>query len=272
VTTKDGCIDSATKSFNTVWPQPKADFTTVPANICLGDTIKFLDKSNGITLPANAWNWDLSGGTSSTLQNPLKRFNDSGTFNIVLYFFNGKGCVSDTVTKQVVVNPYPKLTLGPQLHVLEGGQLKIKPVYYYGTSLTYLWTPATYLDSTDIRTPTTTPLDDITYKLVLTGIGGCSVSDTIQVKVLRQPEVPNAFSPNGDGINDTWHIKYLDSYPGATVEVFNRYGQKVFSSVGYDTEWDGKIDGKVLPIGTYYYIVNPKNGRKLVQGSITIIR
>jgi gliding motility-associated-like protein len=83
--------------------------------------------------------------------------------------------------------------------------------------------------------------------------------------------IPNAFSPNGDGINDTWQIEYLESYPGTTVDIFNRYGQKVFSSVGYTKPWDGKYNGKVLPVGTYYYVINPKNGRSTMSGSVTII-
>ncbi|MFX8964974.1 gliding motility-associated C-terminal domain-containing protein, partial [Acinetobacter baumannii] len=91
-------------------------------------------------------------------------------------------------------------------------------------------------------------------------------------KVLKEPSIPNAFSPNGDGINDTWIIKYLESYPGATVDVFNRYGQSVFHSEGYSMNWDGTFKGQALPIGTYYYIVDPKNGRKKMQGSVTIIR
>jgi gliding motility-associated-like protein len=98
------------------------------------------------------------------------------------------------------------------------------------------------------------------------------VSDTVFVKVLKSPLVPNAFSPNGDGINDTWRIQYLESYPGASIEVFNRYGQKVFISTGYDVEWDGYFNGSLLPIGTYYYIINPKNGRKTITGSVSIIR
>ncbi|MDB5211389.1 MAG: hypothetical protein JWQ30_2216 [Sediminibacterium sp.] len=272
ITTKDGCVDSVTKSFTTIYPQPKADFTSIPSKVCMGDTIRFMDNSNGITSAANAWNWDLAGGVTSTLQNPLKKFSDSGIFNISLYVFNAQGCVSDTMIKQVTVYPYPKLTLGPSLKVLDGGEVIIKPAYYYGTSLSFLWTPSLYLDSVTIATPKSTPLDDITYKLFLTGIGGCSVSDEIFIKVLRSPEVPNAFSPNGDGINDTWRIKYLESYPGASIEVFNRYGQRVFYSVGYDVEWDGNVNGKALPVGTYYYIIDPKNGRKIVSGSVTIIK
>jgi gliding motility-associated-like protein len=54
--------------------------------------------------------------------------------------------------------------------------------------------------------------------------------------------------------------------------VFNRYGQKVFVSTGYDVEWDGYFNGSVLPIGTYYYIIIPKNGRKTLTGSVSIIR
>ncbi|HAI84549.1 MAG TPA: hypothetical protein DCL43_12865, partial [Chitinophagaceae bacterium] len=86
------------------------------------------------------------------------------------------------------------------------------------------------------------------------------------------PEIPTAFSPNGDGINDTWIIKYLESYPGCTVEVFNRYGQSVFSSRGYATPWNGTYNGAVLPVGTYYYIVDPKNGRNKIAGYVTILR
>jgi gliding motility-associated-like protein len=84
--------------------------------------------------------------------------------------------------------------------------------------------------------------------------------------------VPNAFSPNGDGINDTWMIQYLDTYPGCTVDVYNRYGQVIFHSTGYSRPWDGRMNGQPLPIGTYYWIIDPKNGRRQVSGSVTIIR
>nr|MBA2744633.1 gliding motility-associated C-terminal domain-containing protein [Flavisolibacter sp.] len=86
------------------------------------------------------------------------------------------------------------------------------------------------------------------------------------------PTIPNVFTPNKDGINDTWQIQYLESYPGAIIEVFNRYGQKVFHSVGYNTPWDGNFKGSPLPAGTYYYIINPKNGRKQMSGFVDIVR
>lgn len=272
VTSKDACTDSLTKQLNSIYPQPKAGFSITPDTVCVGDFIRFTDLSNGITGKVVKWNWDLSGGSVSSLQNPTRRFTDSGNFNISLYIYNQQNCISDTMIKQVVVYPYPKLTMGPNLFMLQGGIVVIKPVYIYGNGLQYLWTPTSYLSSDTARYPTATPPDDITYKLTLTGLGGCAVSDTVFIKVLKEPLIPNAFSPNGDGINDTWVIKYLESYPGATVDIYNRYGQNVFHSEGYSVNWDGTLKGQPLPIGTYYYIVDPKNGRQKMQGSVTIIR
>ena len=114
--------------------------------------------------------------------------------------------------------------------------------------------------------------DDIVYTLTVTASGNCKASDDVLVKILKAPRIPNTFSPNGDGINDKWVIKYLDTYPGGTVEIFNRYGQLIFRSVGYGVPWDGTVNGKQVPIGTYYYIVDPKNGRKIMSGYVDVIR
>lgn len=271
ITSKDGCIDSLTKLLNTIYPWPKADFTISAAEICLGDSIRFTDMGDGISSPPKSWRWNFGNGKLSELKNPANTFADSGVHNIKYFFFNDQGCVSDTVAKTVVVHPYPKLVLGPKISVLEGSATFIKPQFKYGTALTYLWTPSTYLNSVTDSIPKTAPLSDITYRLSLTGIGGCTVTDTLFIKLLLMPVVPNAFSPNGDGINDHWRIQNLESYPGATLQVFNRYGQLVFSSFEYSVDWDGKINGKSLPIGTYYYIIDPKNGRNKIAGSITII-
>ena len=86
------------------------------------------------------------------------------------------------------------------------------------------------------------------------------------------PNISNVFSPNGDGINDVWQLSFLQAYPNATVQILNRYGQVVFFSNGYVPSWDGKFKGMDLPIGTYYYIINPKNGRDILKGAVTIIR
>jgi gliding motility-associated-like protein len=84
--------------------------------------------------------------------------------------------------------------------------------------------------------------------------------------------IPNTFTPNGDGINDTWDIKYLDYYPKSTVIIFDRWGQKVFSSIGYPIPWDGTYKGTALSSGTYYYIIDRKNGQSVVSGWLAIVR
>jgi gliding motility-associated-like protein len=92
------------------------------------------------------------------------------------------------------------------------------------------------------------------------------------VRILKPIDVPNVFSPNGDGTNDTWLIPNLADYPGAKVEVFNRWGQQVFLSYGYNKAWDGTFLGKPLPLATYYYVITLNNGFKPVTGSVTILK
>jgi gliding motility-associated-like protein len=91
--------------------------------------------------------------------------------------------------------------------------------------------------------------------------------------VIKTFTVPNAFTPNNDGINDTWEIQYLaSSYPKCTVEVFSRDSKRVYFSNGYAVAWNGKYNGVNLPFGTYYYVINTHSNIKLFTGYLTIIR
>jgi len=141
-----------------------------------------------------------------------------------------------------------------------------------GNGLTYVWSPSSGLNNINIPQPTVTPTNDITYVLEATSADGCVANDEVFVKVLKTPTIPNTFSPNGDGVHDKWEINYLSTYQGCTVEIYNRYGQLVFQSTGYNKPWDGTFKDKLLPAGTYYYIINPKNGRKQMSGFVDIIR
>ena len=206
--------------------------------------------------------------------------NAAGLFNpsvatpgqhVLRYTYAGSnGCVAYK-EQTISVFPTPKLDMGPDRTLLEGGYITLTPKVT-GSNLTYLWTPAIGLDNSHAATPKVSLSNDLTYQLTVTSGDGCEASDKVYVKVLKQVKVPNAFSPNNDGINDKWEIQYLDSYPGCTIDVFNRYGQTVFNSVGYERPWDGTFKGTPLPIGTYYWVIHPKNGREPITGSVTIIR
>ena len=112
-------------------------------------------------------------------------------------------------------------------------------------------------------------------------LNGCVVTDTINVLacVIRHTEdlqFPNTFTPNDDGDNDVWNIHMLRDYPDCVVEVFDRWGRRVFnSSRGYTTPWDGRdAQGRYLPMEAYYYIIHLNDGKakEPLVGTITIIK
>lgn len=209
-----------------------------------------------------------NGVSSNGIFNPAVA--GAGTFSLTYIYTGTNGCINHQ-DQTITVYPVPVVDAGPDRFMLEGGTTTLLATAT-GNGLTYLWTPNIALSNPAVLQPVATPPDDITYTLTVTSSDGCIASDQVFVKVLKAPTVPNVFTPNGDGINDTWVIQYLDSYPGATVQVFNRYGQKVFESVGYSKPWDGTSKGKLLSAGTYYYIIDPKNGRKIISGFVDIVR
>ncbi|PTQ99514.1 gliding motility-associated-like protein [Mucilaginibacter yixingensis] len=85
-------------------------------------------------------------------------------------------------------------------------------------------------------------------------------------------EIPNTFTPNGDGVNDTWMIKNINTFTTSTVSVFNRYGIQVFFSKGYPSPWNGHYNNQELPSGVYYYIIKTDPKEKPFTGHLTIIR
>ena len=82
----------------------------------------------------------------------------------------------------------------------------------------------------------------------------------------------NTFTPNNDGVNDTWKIPSLALYPNCRVNIFNRNGTLLMQSTGYNRPWDGTYNGKQLPAGVYYYVIDTRDGKAKLSGSVTIIR
>lgn len=189
----------------------------------------------------------------------------------IQYVFTATNSCENSIKQTVQIYPLPIVNAGPDSYLLEGSFLAL-PATASGNNLSYLWSPPSALNNPKLLQPQASPTDDISYTLTATSGEGCKASDDIAIKVLKALHIPNAFSPNGDGIHDRWEIKYLNTYPGATVEVYNRYGQLVYKSAGYSQSWDGRFNGNPLPVGTYYYIINPKNGRSQMSGYVDIIR
>lgn len=167
--------------------------------------------------------------------------------------------------------PPPTVDAGPDRFLLKGNTIKLTPTVSDATA-TYQWSPATGLDDVTSKSPTVTGDVDMTYVLTVTDKRGCVATDTVNVKVAPKIVIANTFTPNNDGVNDFWDIPGLVAYTGATVDVFDRSGQKIFHSVGYGVPWDGTYNGKPLPFGTYYYIVDTKFLKPVFSGYVTIVK
>ncbi len=119
------------------------------------------------------------------------------------------------------------------------------------------------------------------YTVTVTDFNDCSITVTMLVRPKNELclKIPEAFSPNGDLINDTWDIStYNDNidlaslYPDLLVKVYNRWGQKLWESEpGYPEPWDGRSNGVKLPIDSYHYTIDLGNGSRLLIGNITIV-
>ena len=270
-TSNNNCKDSLTRTLVDVFPQPKASFTSADS-ACIGTPIPFKNTSDGLVRPITQWNWDFNNGTTDVSKDPNYLFRTTGTFNISMYVISSEGCISDTATKAITVFPYPKISAGPDMFVLDDGQKTINATAS-GNGLTYFWDPAIYLNERYVLQPKVVfPQQDGIYTLAVTGRGGCTSFDDMLVTVLKLPKPPNTFTPNNDGFNDRWEVKYLDQYPGCIIEVFNTQGLLVYRSIGYGTAWDGTYKGNPLPSGTYYYVIDPKSGRSKIAGYVTIIK
>jgi gliding motility-associated-like protein len=271
-TTTYGCAHAVVKTLSAFYDKPVAAFTVAPDTLCQGSDNEFTNSSTAPNSTVQSWQWEFGDGTSSTDENPVKRYTQPGDYNVQLTVMNAVGCASDPFTKPVIVYLQPVIDAGPSFVVPQGTIVQFGAEANDSTVLQFSWTPAGELSQADILRPQLKAVHDETYTLTAKGEGDCIATDNLSVKILRPVNVPNAFSPNGDGINDTWVIRNLSDYPGCTVEVYNRYGQRVFYSAGYGTPWKGGFNGNPLPVATYYYVIRLENGFAPITGSVTILR
>jgi gliding motility-associated-like protein len=193
-----------------------------------------------------------------------------GVHTITYAYKIGEGC-SKEITQEVRVYSSPIANAGADLDIYEGDE-KVISATAGGNNLTYKWSPSEGLDRDDVINPTVKPTKDMTYTLKVTSENGCVNTDEVRVKLLRNLEIPSAITPNGDGINDKWNIKYIEIYKEATIELFDRSGSRVYRSQGYQTPFDGTFNGTQVPTGVYYYMINLNRGRKPITGALTIIK
>ncbi|MES2431639.1 MAG: gliding motility-associated C-terminal domain-containing protein [Bacteroidota bacterium] len=264
-TTVAGCVStSATTVTATVNQTPSAPIVS---------NIGYCQNAVAVPVTASGNNlmWYTLGGSTSVAPTPVTT--EPRTITYYVTSSNGT-CESEQFPLIVTVKPISAYAGGPIIRVDEGVSTQIKGTAT-GNGMIVSWTPSLYLSSSSIPNPRIAALDDGTYTMTVTSNDGCVATDNLQVIVLRTLKIPNVFSPNGDGINDTWNIEYLEDYVNAKVSIFNRYGQFMFEAAAgsYNGKpWDGTNKGTPLPVGTYFYIINLGEGKDPISGSISIIR
>lgn len=267
VTGNNGC--SAIDSFIVnVLESPVINFDAL-GSFCTADTV----------VQINAFETTGLAGNSVFTGNGI---NATGLFNaanagvgnhlIKFAFTANNGCVAfkeqpTQVFETPIVNAGADKTIIQNSSTILNGNI-------VGTPASILWTPNYLLSFDTVLNPIATPQQTTTYKLTVISSDGCFANDDVEIKVLPKIEIPNAFSPNGDGTNDIWEIPALTAFPKCTVQVFDRNGRTVYSSRGYTTNWDGKLNGKNLPVAIYYYMIQLNDDflKSTLSGSITLIK
>lgn len=271
-TTKFGCTGTKDKVLSAFFTQPVAQFSVSPDTLCQGTESVFTDQSTDASNNITTWSWTFGDGSSATSRNPIKEYTSPGEYTVQLTVTNGAGCISTPVSSKVVVYLQPVIDAGDDFVVPQGTLIQFNATANDSTQLVFRWSPGEGLSASNVLNPWLVAMADQVYTLTAIGKGSCGAQDQMAVKVLKPVKIPNAFSPNGDGMNDRWVITNLADYPGASIEVFNRYGQRVYYSVGYETPWNGMWNGKLLPLATYYYIIKLKNGFAPLTGYVTILQ
>ncbi len=252
IATVNGCHSETATTQVLVNPTPAAPLIKEQNNkteICAGETVVYSALSPDAT--DYSWSTGVHGNTLTT--------GKAGNYQAKA--ISAAGCISPASnTLLLVVHPLPAGTIVQTVS---------------GTGVTRSWRlqapmGASYLWNTGETTPAIVVRSSGDYDVTVTSDEGCKkIFDT---HIGPQPlSIPNTFSPNGDGINDYWTIPELKNHPNALVTIINRDGQTVLET-GNFTRWDGRINGKPLPAGVYFYVVRTSAGTEPYKGWLNLIR
>jgi gliding motility-associated-like protein len=263
VSTAASCSSTGSTTF-AVNPAPVAAVTFTDTSICTTNSIQ-LSASGG-----SSFEWQpVSGLSANDISNPVASPVTGTRYKVVVS--DDLGC-TDSAFVQVNVSEKAIAHAGPDRTIILGGTATLAGSIE-GPFDSFNWSPAIDLNDPKVLQPIATPTADAQYILTAVSANDCGISsDTMLVKLFRGIFIPNAFSPNNDGLNDTWNIPALDAYPGFELLVFNRYGEVVFENRGTNKPWDGKYKSTDLPIGAYVYTIKLDDTIGLLKGTVMIVR
>jgi len=261
-TSASGCTirDSVTIAIDNFTPAISTDTA-----ICLGDTAR-LHASGGVV-----YQWsppaDLSDPTAAS---PWASPAVTTIYTVTVT--DAAGC-SSVLNTTVTVNNLPNADAGQSDTIFIGQSIQLNG----SGGMLYLWTPSGSLDNPLVANPMANPLQTTTYTLTVTDANRCTSTDSVTIVVIEEKGIiaPTAFSPNGDGLNDEYRIILTGGLLLDEFTIYNRWGQKIFTTTDPNTGWNGYYKGQLQEIGTYIYLVrahNYLNEEVSKKGNLTLIR
>lgn len=266
-----GCgSDEASRPLN-IKPAPdiKADG---PRDVCINTSAQFHATQQDNQTNIQQWHWTFDDGTFPTAQNPMRVFRKAGLVNSLVWATASNGCSSDTI--QLPTTVYQSFAYaGTDTMVLNNVPFQLNG----SGDGTIRWLPATGLDRDDILKPTGTVSKDQWYELTVTNGPGCTARDSIFVEVFKGSSiyVPTAFSPDGDGRNDFLKPQYNGIKKLSYFTIYNRWGQRIFSTTNLSQAWDGTQATKTLGTGTYVWMLQAEDLAGKVyhlKGTVVLVR
>ncbi|MBB5396592.1 gliding motility-associated C-terminal domain-containing protein [Mucilaginibacter sp. AK015] len=243
-----------------------------PLTVTVDDASPVICEGTSVQLGVHGglkYKWTPSAGLDhDDIPNPVASPTDNTAYNVLI---SNDGCTKER-TIVVTVLKLPVANAGPDRTMKEGEPIKLQGSAS-GSNINIYWTPTEYMDDPTSLTPRIDPPDSRTYTLHVESPDNCGiVSDEMYVRVFKKLTIPSTFTPNGDGMNDTWRIDKLITYPESVLYVYTREGKEVFRTVGDAKQWNGIYQGKALPAGVYYYIIDLKNNLPKQGGWVMLLR
>jgi gliding motility-associated-like protein len=267
VTSNEGCVSQLTQSV-IINPMPYPNFEVTDA--CVGSPVMFVN-STQIASGTISYAWSFGDNNISIATDPVHNYALDGFYEVWLVATTGAQCL-DSIPKYAEVFPLPQPNAGIDTSVSQGFAVGLEG--YYPGAIGYSWTPTESLDNNSISNPDANPLETTTYYLEVTDIHGCKNIDSMVVNVIEDFKlfIYNVITPDGNGLNDTWKITNIETFEGADVYVYDRWGGEVLSVKGYQNDWEGVSGTDQLPDGTYYYVIKFTDSDKVYKGSLTVLR
>jgi gliding motility-associated-like protein len=220
----------------------------------------------------------VSLSTSTTFSNYL--WSTGATTEIITIFQPGNysatvtdanGCeAQQTSTVDMWPKPVVTATAEPE-ETFEDQEVQLRAT----GAVSYQWIPEDLLDNPSIANPIATVSETTEFMVRGDNAEGCIDTAFVVVEVIENNAINidprKVFTPNGDGIDDTWTIDYIENYPGAQVTIYNGHGSIVFESNNYNNDWNAVHEGKNLPETAYFYVIRYEN-KNPKTGSVTVIR